>query len=79
MGDPARIDASELVSVEFDEDDVEPALVRLLNELLAQARTHRISLREFPVIRDGARWRCVAAGGPWPVGADRRVEVKGGP
>ena len=77
MGDIGLVENLQHVAVEFEEDDVEIAFVRLLNELLAQARLRRILLGEFRVAREGPLWRCLAHGGPWPAGADRGIEVKG--
>jgi SHS2 domain-containing protein len=77
MGDVGLVETSQHLAVEFVEDDVEIALVRLLNELLAQARLRRILLGEFRVAREGPIWRCLAHGGPWPATADPGVEVKG--
>ncbi|MCC7487380.1 MAG: archease [Burkholderiales bacterium] len=77
MADPASLMAEEAVTVEFEEADLEIALVRWLNALIAAAREHGLALARFWVERDGVRWRGGARGEPWRRGADRGVEVKG--
>ena len=65
------------VDVAFDEDDVELALVRWLNALLAQAREHGAVFCRFELQRDGARWRGRAFGERWTEAHTRGTEVKG--
>jgi SHS2 domain-containing protein len=77
MGDIAHAGDSRSVLVEFDEDDVELAFVRLLNDLLAQACVEGVLLSGFDVTRNAYRWRCVGVGGTWPSDGERGVEVKG--
>lgn len=73
--EPVR--ALETVALEFEEPDVELALVRWLNLLLACARERSLALAHFDIEREGARWRGRAAGEPWHAGLERGVEVKG--
>jgi len=65
------------VGVDFDEEDVEFALVRWLNALLAQARERGIVLCQFEVHRDGHHWHGLARGEPWRESHARGTEVKG--
>jgi SHS2 domain-containing protein len=65
------------VEVEFDEDDLELALVRWLNGLLAQAREHGLALAEFTVARSGDHWHGSARGERWRDDLARGTEVKG--
>jgi len=65
------------VEVDFDEDDVEFALVRWLNALLAQARERGIVLCRFELHRDGDHWHGLARGEPWRESHARGTEVKG--
>jgi SHS2 domain-containing protein len=65
------------VAFEFEETDVELALVEWLNRLLGEARSHGLILRRFRLRRDGARWLGEGWGEPWPESTDRGVEVKG--
>lgn len=65
------------VALEFEEADLELALVRWLNLLLALARERGLALARFWIERDGVRWRGGAAGEPWREGLERGVEVKG--
>jgi SHS2 domain-containing protein len=77
MVDPAAVRPRVRVEVEFDEDDVELALVRWLNGLLAEARERGIVLCSFELRRDGDHWRGVAGGEPWRDAHERGTEVKG--
>jgi SHS2 domain-containing protein len=65
------------VEVEFDEDDVELALPRWLNALLAAARENGIVLGRFALRRDGAHWHGSGRGEPWSERHARGTEVKG--
>ncbi|HEX7404235.1 MAG TPA: archease [Usitatibacter sp.] len=75
--DPGAVAARERLEIEFDEGDVELALVRWLNLLLAAAGTRGLALRSFSLRRDGGRWRGEAWGEPWREGLERGTEVKG--
>lgn len=65
------------VKVEFDEDDVEFALVRWLNALLGEARERGVILCRFELQRDGEHWHGLARGEPWRDAHARGTEVKG--
>jgi len=65
------------IDVEFDEDDVEIALVRWLNALLGAAREHGLVLAAFALQRSGDRWRGSARGERWRDTLLRGTEVKG--
>lgn len=77
MSDGATVPPRQRVDVEFDEDDLELALVRWLNALLAQAREHGLALGRFELQRDGAHWRGSGHGEPWRPDQGRGTEVKG--
>jgi len=77
MSDGAAARPRQRVDVEFDEDDLELALVRWLNALLAQAREHGLALGCFELLRDGAHWRGSGYGEPWRRDQTRGTEVKG--
>ena len=77
MIDPATVVARETVAIEFEEADVELALVTWLNALLAHARDRGLALGRFELAREGARWRGRAAGEAWRAALERGTEVKG--
>lgn len=77
MVDPAAVAAAETVAIEFEEDDVELALVTWLNALLAHARDRGLALGRFELARDGVRWHGRAAGERWRKDLERGTEVKG--
>jgi len=77
MADPAQIRRQASVAIEFEEADVELALVAWLNLLLGQARSRGLIFGRFQLRHDGNRWSGTAQGEPWRAGLERGVEVKG--
>lgn len=67
----------ETVTTQFEEADIELALVRWLNALLSAAREHGIVFARFRLEQDGAVWRGSASGECWRDALERGVEVKG--
>jgi SHS2 domain-containing protein len=72
-----QIERTSHVALAFEEDDVELALVRWLNLLLAHARERGLVLGEFGLRREGDRWVGEAWGEPWAAKHERGTEVKG--
>lgn len=77
MTDLATVRAEQSVRIDFEEADVELALVRWLNLLLGKAREHGLVFAKFRLERDGVVWRGLAGGEPWRAEHERGVEVKG--
>jgi SHS2 domain-containing protein len=77
MVEPASLKETLTIEVEFDEDDIELALVRWLNALLALAREHRAVFGRFELLREGTHWHGRAYGEPWREAHPRGTEVKG--
>jgi SHS2 domain-containing protein len=77
MTELAAVRCVQRVPVEFEEADVELALVRWLNLLLALARGERLVFSRFALERDGVVWRGHAEGEPWREELERGTEVKG--
>src|SRR3990172_4295075 len=77
MTDLAGVRRERTVKLAFEEADVELALVRWLNLLLATAREQRMVFAEFRLDRDGGVWRGTATGEAWRSDHERGVEVKG--
>jgi SHS2 domain-containing protein len=77
MVDTVAVQPRQWLEVEFDEDDVELALVRWLNALLAAAREHGLVLCQFELRRAGDHWHGVGRGEPWREAHARGTEVKG--
>jgi len=61
----------------FEEEDVEFALVRWLNGLIAHAQSRHLILGRFELKREGGQWHAKAWGVPWSREIVRGVEVKG--
>jgi SHS2 domain-containing protein len=77
MTDPGAVAARERLAIEFEESDVELALVRWLNLLLAAAAERGLAFHSFSLKRAGPRWLGEAWGEPWHEGLERGTEVKG--
>jgi len=77
MAHPATVIPEQEARLEFEEADLELALVTWLNQLLAQARLRGLVFCAFELQRDGSKWGGAAWGMPWKPGADRGTEVKG--
>jgi len=75
--DLASVRPLQRVEIEFDEADVEIALVKWLNLLLAHAADRHLALGRFALTRDGSCWRGEAWGEPWREGLERGIGVKG--
>ena len=65
------------VRIDFEEADIELALVHWLNLLLGEARVRSMVFAGFRLERDGVVWRGLASGEPWRADLARGVEVKG--
>lgn len=71
------IQPSTIVTITFEEADLEFALVTWLNQLLGKARAQGMVFNRFYVQRSGNQWRAEARGEKWHAGLERGVEVKG--
>lgn len=77
MTEPQGVQPLVEIEVAFEENDVEFALVRWLNALLAQARERGVVLSRFRLTRSGGHWHGTALGEPWREAHTRGTEVKG--
>lgn len=67
----------ERIELEFEEGDVELALVKWLNALLGAAGERNMVFREFGLARSGEQWRGWGLGERWCDEVARGTEVKG--
>lgn len=77
MADLSAVRTERSVSLDFEEADVEIALVRWLNLLLGLSHEHGLVFSRFWIERDGVLWRGGASGEPWRRDLERGTEVKG--
>jgi SHS2 domain-containing protein len=77
MAAPREVQESMSAEIEFEESDVEFALVAWLNRLLAEARLQGAVFKRFELSRDGAHYRGRAFGSRWNADIERGTEVKG--
>ena len=77
MTELGQVELRESIGVEFEEADIELALVTWLNLLLGRARSRALIFGRFRLRCDGAHWSGSAEGEPWRAGLERGVEVKG--
>lgn len=77
MSDIDKIHLTQIITFEFEEEDLEKALVTWLNLLLAKAREHHLMCSDFRLKRDGKLWKATVSGEKWREEMERGVEVKG--
>ena len=77
MIDLSSLRTETTVRFNFEEADVELALVTWLNLLLAHAREQQIVFSHFHLLREGNFWQGAASGQRWNRDMERGVEVKG--
>lgn len=77
MRDPLPPGGGLRAEVAFEEDDLELALVRWLNALLAAAHEQNAVYGRFALERHGTHWRGSAWGEAWRPEQPRGTEVKG--
>ncbi|MGD0091131.1 MAG: archease [Planctomycetota bacterium] len=77
MVEPDKLRDDAQFAFEFEEPDLELALIVWLNRLLAEARRNGLALRRFALRRDGPRWLGAAWGQRWDDSLARGTEVKG--
>jgi SHS2 domain-containing protein len=75
--DIEAVRAVEHVAFDFEEGDIEIALVRWLNLLLGHAADRGLALGRFAMRRDGNLWRGEAWGERWRRELERGTDVKG--
>jgi len=77
MADLSAVRPERPVTLDFEEADIEIALVRWLNLLLALSHERGLVFSRFWIERDSVNWRGGANGEPWRRDLERGVEVKG--
>jgi SHS2 domain-containing protein len=77
MTDLDAVEPREAIGVEFVEADLEFALVKWLNLLLAHAADRGLVFARFELAREGEWWTGTARGEPWREGLERGTGVKG--
>lgn len=77
MGERLPEKAGIRITFDFEEEDIEFALIRWLNTLIAYAQSRALLLGRFDVTRNGRLWHAQAWGEPWNKQTERGVEVKG--
>jgi len=77
MADLSAVRPERSVTLDFEEADIEIALVRWLNLLLGLSHEQGLVFSRFWVERDGVHWRGGASGEPWRRDLERGTEVKG--
>lgn len=77
MSDVTALRSEVTAQIDFEEADVELALVTWLNLLLAHAREKQAVFGHFRLQREGGLWHGTASGQRWDESMERGVEVKG--
>lgn len=77
MSDVKNVHLIQIITFDFEEDDLELALVTWLNLVLAKADEHHLIFGDFRLKRDGTLWKATVSGEPWRPNMERGIEVKG--
>ena len=77
MTDMSKVNPLEVINFDFEEQDIELALVTWLNLLLVKAKEHQLVFCDFRLKRNHDRWHATVAGDHWHTDTERGVEVKG--
>lgn len=77
MADIENIHQIQIITFEFEEADLELALVTWLNLLLLKAQEHHLIFGDFRLRREGNHWKAIVSGEPWRSNIERGIEVKG--
>lgn len=71
------VQSREEILIEFEEADLEFALVIWINLILGKARESGMVFNDFHLQRNGQQWRARITGEKWRDALERGVEVKG--
>lgn len=77
MADLSAVNPTQSITIEFQETDVELALVTWLNLLLAKAYEYNFIFSQFNLQRENGSWKGLATGERWRIHIEPGVEVKG--
>ncbi len=77
MANIENVHQIQIITFEFEETDLELALVTWLNLLLAKAQEHHLIIGDFRLKHEGNSWKATVAGEPWRENTERGIEVKG--
>ena len=77
MANIFNIKREQSIDIEFEEEDIEIALVKWLNLLIGEAGSHNLILSDFELKRAHDHWVGKAYGEAWHDELDRGTEVKG--
>lgn len=77
MCDPVNIQAEDEITISFDENDIEIALVTWLNALISAARINSMVFNTFELTQKNGHWHGQAKGQKWSKNIPLGTEVKG--
>ena len=77
MGDLSNVHHKTSIKIEFEESDVELALVTWLNLLIAKAQADNLIFSIFQIHKTGNLWKGEAKGEIWRDDIERGIDVKG--
>lgn len=77
MADLSHVHLIQIITFEFEEDNIELALVTWINKLIAKADEHHLIFSDFRLKREGKKWKATASGDKLRDKIERRLDVKG--
>lgn len=76
MIDVTQIHLKQIITFEFEEEDLELALLTWLNLLLEKANAHHLACSDFRLKKVGKKWKATVSGEHWHQEIERGTEVK---
>jgi SHS2 domain-containing protein len=76
MADVEKIHLTQVITFEFNEENLETALVTWLNLLLAKAQEHQMMFGDFRLEKQENIWKATVSGEKWQDDMERSVTVK---
>lgn len=77
MADISKINPLQIITFDFEEEDLELALVTWLNLLITKSQEHHLMLCDFRIKKENKVWKATAAGEKWRNSMERGIEIKG--
>lgn len=77
MVDIHQVQPRQIIHIQFEETDIELALVEWLNRLIGEARQAGMIFSQFKLHRNNNHWHGEASGEVWRNSLERGTEVKG--
>lgn len=76
MLDIKEVHLLNIIHFEFEEEDVDLALITWLNLLIAKSEEHHLDFGDFRLVHEGKIWKATVSGEPTRASLERGVAIK---